>query len=98
MNLFPRWCIRLKIRCPAQTGQAEKWQPNSRGSPLRMGRPTRSAGRDDPSSKPLRSLGWQLVEVISPDFLRWLLRVQILLGWLLATLFVAGVTGITRRD
>lgn len=34
----------------------------------------------------------------SPAFLIWFLRVQILLGWLLATLFVAGVTGVVRRD
>ncbi len=34
----------------------------------------------------------------SPRFLRWFLWFQILLGWLLATLFVAGVTGIIRKD
>ena len=34
----------------------------------------------------------------SPRFLRWFLWAQILLGWLLATLFVAGVTGIIRKD
>ena len=34
----------------------------------------------------------------SPRFLRWFLWMQILLGWLLATLFVAGVTGIIRKD
>jgi hypothetical protein len=34
----------------------------------------------------------------SPRFLRWFLWLQILLGWLLATLFVAGVTGIVRKD
>ena len=34
----------------------------------------------------------------SPRFLRWFLWVQILLGWLLATLFVAGVTGIIRKE
>jgi hypothetical protein len=33
-----------------------------------------------------------------PKFLRWFLWVQILLGWLLATLFLAGVTGIVRKD
>jgi hypothetical protein len=34
----------------------------------------------------------------SPRFVRWFLWIQILLGWLLATLFVAGVTGIVRTD
>jgi hypothetical protein len=33
----------------------------------------------------------------SPRFLRWFLWIQILLGWLLATLFLAGVTGIVRK-
>jgi len=32
----------------------------------------------------------------SPRFLRWFLWIQILIGWLLATLFLAGVTGIVR--
>jgi hypothetical protein len=34
----------------------------------------------------------------SPTFLRWFLWIQILLGWLLATLFLAGVSGIVRKD
>jgi hypothetical protein len=34
----------------------------------------------------------------SPRGLRWFLWFQILLGWLLATLFVAGVTGFIRRN
>jgi len=34
----------------------------------------------------------------SPKFLRWFLWIQILLGWLLATLFLAGVSGIVRKD
>ena len=34
----------------------------------------------------------------SPRIVRWFLWIQILLGWLLATLFVAGVTGIVRTD
>jgi hypothetical protein len=33
-----------------------------------------------------------------PGFLRWLRWVQVLLGWLLATLFVAGVTGVVRKE
>jgi hypothetical protein len=34
----------------------------------------------------------------SASSLRWFLWIQILLGWLLATLFVAGVTGIVRTN
>ncbi len=34
----------------------------------------------------------------SPTFLHWFLWIQILLGWLLATLFVAGVTGLVRKE
>jgi hypothetical protein len=33
----------------------------------------------------------------SPRFVRWFIWVQILLGWLFATLFVAGVTGLIRK-
>jgi hypothetical protein len=33
-----------------------------------------------------------------PGFLRWFLWGQVLLGWLLATLFVAGVTGVVRKE
>jgi hypothetical protein len=31
-------------------------------------------------------------------FLRWFRWFQVLLGWLLATLFVAGVTGVVRKE
>jgi hypothetical protein len=34
----------------------------------------------------------------SPRFLRWFVWIQILLGWLLATLFLAGISGIVRKD
>ncbi|MBV9265263.1 MAG: hypothetical protein JO061_03750 [Acidobacteriaceae bacterium] len=34
----------------------------------------------------------------SPQFIRWFIWIQILLGWLLATLFVAGVAGIVHKD
>jgi hypothetical protein len=33
-----------------------------------------------------------------PGFLRWFRWVQVLLGWLLATLFVVGVTGVVRKE
>jgi len=34
----------------------------------------------------------------SPKFLKWFIWIQILLGWLFATLFVAGYTGIVRKQ
>ncbi len=34
----------------------------------------------------------------TPRFVRWFLWAQILLGWLLATLFLAGISGIIRKD
>lgn len=33
-----------------------------------------------------------------PEFLLWFRWSQVLLGWLLATLFVAGVTGVVRKE
>jgi sRNA-binding regulator protein Hfq len=35
---------------------------------------------------------------LMPGFLRWFRWGQVLLGWLLATLFVAGVTGVVRKE
>jgi hypothetical protein len=34
----------------------------------------------------------------SPTFLKWVIWIQILFGWLFATLFVAGITGIVRKQ
>lgn len=55
------------------------------------------------NSLPLVKLGqaakWQPDP--APDgwaWVRWFLRGQILLGWLLATLFVAGVNGIVHKE
>jgi hypothetical protein len=49
------------------------------------------ANREAPRSKLSRWL-------TSPRFLHWFLWIQILLGWLLATLFLAGVTGVVRKE
>ena len=40
----------------------------------------------------------RLRPIISPRFLRWFRSVQIGLGWLLTTFFVAGITGLIRKD
>jgi hypothetical protein len=34
----------------------------------------------------------------SPRFVMWFLWLQILLGWLLATLFLAGISGIVHKN
>jgi hypothetical protein len=34
----------------------------------------------------------------SPRVIRWFVLIQILLGWLLTTLFLAGITGVIRKD
>jgi len=45
--------------------------------------------------------GWAsrfLLRIRSPRFVRWFRWVQICLGWILATLFVGGVSGLIRKD
>jgi len=65
-------------------GQVDRWQPDP--SPLPS---------DGVTANPLRRLGRWL---ISPSFLAWFGRGQTVLGWILATLFAAGVTGVVRKD
>ncbi len=64
-------------------GQVDRWQP-------------------DPNAewvcKPARWVPRPLCVALSPTPLRWFRWAQICLGWILATLFVAGVTGIVRKD
>jgi hypothetical protein len=43
-------------------------------------------------------LAWLSAKTTAPRFVMWFLWIQILLGWLLATLFVAGVSGIVHRE
>src|SRR5271157_2281217 len=42
--------------------------------------------------------GWISTKTTAPRFVMWFLWIQILLGWLLATLFVAGVSGIVHKE
>ena len=65
-------------------GQAEKWQPDPHPEVAVTCKYMSETG-----------LGHQCAWTV---FLPGFLWVQILLGWLLATLFVAGVTGIVRKD
>jgi hypothetical protein len=41
---------------------------------------------------------WLSAKTTTPRFVMWFLWFQILLGWLLATLFVAGVSGIVHKE
>jgi hypothetical protein len=50
--------------------------------------------RPDPAPERSGTGGWST----SPRFLFGFLRLQTLLGWILATLFIAGVTGIVQKD
>lgn len=94
-------------------GQEEKWQPNPhpedrKAFPAGFGAPYAwhrfrwlqrlliffgLQADPDPTRMPSRPSRW----ATSARFLRWFLWIQILLGWLLATLFVAGVTGIVQK-
>lgn len=62
-------------------GQADKWQPDPEPAPLSAGTWFR------------RFLRW----TGKPRFMRVVIWVQILLSWLLATLFVAGISGLIRH-
>ncbi|MGA2903572.1 MAG: hypothetical protein ABSD98_07065 [Candidatus Korobacteraceae bacterium] len=63
-------------------GQGDKWQPDP---------------APDPKKNPL-SPGSLNRFVTTPRFVRRFLWFQILVGWLLATLFIAGVSGIVHKD
>jgi hypothetical protein len=64
-------------------GQSDKWQPEP-------------SGQDPGQLRP--ETGSRCSFADSPAFLTWFLRGQILLGWVLATLFVAGVSGVVRKE
>jgi hypothetical protein len=65
-------------------GQVDKWQPDPAGATK--------------ASRTLKNpLQWAKKLCESPVFLRRFMWVQILLGWLLATFFLAGLTGIVQK-
>jgi hypothetical protein len=51
-------------------------------------------GQPDPNPPPHRFVQW----FIPAEFLRWFGWCQTVLGWILATIFAAGVTGVVRND
>jgi hypothetical protein len=59
---------------------------------IQYGAGLQSDRSEQSSVTPLRRHG------TSPRFLNWFIWIQILLGWLVATLFVAGITGIVRKQ
>ncbi len=64
-------------------GQADRWQPDPNAVK---------------SSTLEKSRFRRFVRFLtSSKFVQWFLWVQIILGWILATLFAAGVTGIIRK-
>jgi hypothetical protein len=64
-------------------GQAERWQPDP--NPQWQCSPPKCSSR---------LLCW----VLSPAFLQWFRWGQICLGWFFTTMFVAGVSGIVRKN
>ncbi len=77
-------------------GQVDSWQPDpaSNDRPV-LKEPKKSTGR----------FSWLFTAIFhirnfhaSPRILRWFIWSQILLGWLFATLFVAGVAGLVRKE
>jgi hypothetical protein len=79
-------------------GQADHWGPDP--NPTLQERPTSIVrGRFARLRKAWNAATNALDRLAeSPRFLRIFVWIQILLGWLFATLFVAGVTGIVRRE
>lgn len=89
-------------------GQTERWQPDPQLRPSRTkkvavenSRPNGSVGLRrifGDGSNLRRLLGGADAYLASPRFIRAFLWVQVLLGWLLATLFVAGIAGMLHKD
>jgi hypothetical protein len=69
-------------------GQTDRWQPDPTPSWRLPATQTPAPDSSQPSKPSLLS---------SPRFLYAFQRMQVLLGWILATLFVAGVTGIVQK-
>jgi len=77
-------------------GQADCWAPD----PNAESTPGLGPWKDAVGFTQIAGQCWRLLRsyTASPSFLRGFLWVQIILGWILATLFAAGVTGIIHAD
>ena len=79
-------------------GQVDRWAPDPSPTLRERATPVGVSRRFMWLSKAWNSAACGLDYLIdSPRFLRVFAWVQILLGWLFATLFVAAITGIVRR-
>jgi hypothetical protein len=79
---FQPFILSLENTFPlVKLGQADKWQPDL------------AASSHPPDRAPSRLLRL----IASSGFVRWFIWIQILLGWLFATLFVAAVSGIVQH-
>jgi hypothetical protein len=85
-------------------GQASKWQPDPSPSPV-VAAPVKAISSADVtetdgsgrSTNPIFDLFVKLDRLAADNWLRAFLWLQILLGWFLATLFLAGVGGLIRK-
>ena len=68
-------------------GAQEKWVPAPKGPLIRCD-----------SHEGLMERFTSIKSSVTPNMLRWLRWVQICCGWILTTLFVAGVTGLLRKN
>lgn len=69
---------------PIKLGIQDKWEPSP-----------------DIQAAPAWAADWAvrgIRPIISPGFVRWFRWLQIVLGWILTTFFVIGVTGLIRND
>ncbi|MFC5863455.1 hypothetical protein ACFPT7_14210 [Acidicapsa dinghuensis] len=84
-------------------GQASKWQPdpNPADNIVEGRSPKTKESSEDAPGSPIVTIYRKVLQSIdsylTPPRLHVFLWIQILVGWLLATLFVAGVTGIVRH-
>jgi hypothetical protein len=101
---FSAWIYSLENSLPLiKLGQVAHWQPGTRSAAPRDDTPKWRAHLNGICAKIIRR--WTLAKYLlfrynqlapSPKFLWRFLWFQVLLGWLLATLFLAGVTGIVH--
>jgi hypothetical protein len=70
-------------------GQTDRWEPDPAPAWRSAANQVRGSNASAPPSSSLFA---------SSRFLFAFQRLQVLLGWILATLFVAGVTGIVQKD
>jgi hypothetical protein len=69
--------------------------------PIKLGIQDKWGPSPDIQTAPATTANWAvrgLRPIISPGFVRWFRWLQIVLGWILTTFFLIGVTGLIRND